>query len=43
MQWPEWIFGAFVPVGAVFLTVRFIQVLIREIKSNGEEDKKEVL
>ncbi len=43
MQWPEWIFGAFVPVGAFFLTVRFIQVLIREIKSNGEEDKKEVL
>lgn len=43
MQWPEWIFGAFVPIGAFFLTVRFIQVLIKEIKSNGEEDKKEVL
>lgn len=29
MQLPEWIFGAFVPVGALFVTVRFAQNLIR--------------
>lgn len=32
MQWPEWIFGSFVPIGAFFATVRFIQVLIEEIQ-----------
>jgi TRAP-type C4-dicarboxylate transport system permease small subunit len=25
LQWPEWIYGSFVPIGAFFLTVRFIQ------------------
>ncbi len=50
MQWPEWIFGSFVPIGAFFLTVRFIQVLIYEIKNkedyeikNKEDDVKEVV
>lgn len=41
MQWPEWIFGSFVPIGSFFLTVRFIQVFIEEIKAQ-EPDKKEV-
>lgn len=43
MQWPEWIFGAFVPVGAFFLTIRFIQVFIKEIKSKEDDVDKEVL
>lgn len=37
MQWPEWIFGSFVPIGALFATVRFAQVLVEEIRGNGEE------
>ncbi|MCP1111335.1 C4-dicarboxylate transporter DctQ subunit [Lachnospiraceae bacterium PF1-21] len=42
MQWPEWIFGSFVPIGAFFATIRFGEVLIKEIKSKpdvkGEEE-----
>lgn len=41
MQFPEWIFGSFVPIGAFFLTIRFIQVLITEIKSQPENEKEE--
>jgi len=41
MQWPEWIFGSFVPIGAFFATVRFAEVLVKEIKSKPEEVKKE--
>lgn len=37
MQWPEWIFGSFVPIGALFATVRFVQVLIEEIRETGEK------
>ena len=33
MQWPEWIYGSFVPIGAFFVVVRFIQVLIEEVKA----------
>lgn len=32
MQWPEWIFGSFVPIGALFAMIRFLQVLIEEVK-----------
>ena len=42
MQWPEWIFGSFVPIGAFFLTLRFIQVLIAEIKTKPESGEEEV-
>lgn len=37
MQQPEWIFGSFVPIGALFATVRFVQVLIEEIRGTGEK------
>lgn len=33
MQWPEWVFGSFVPIGAFFVIVRFVQALIEEVKS----------
>ncbi len=33
MQWPEWIFGALVPFGAFFVTVRFLQLLIKTFKA----------
>ena len=32
MQWPEWVFGAFVPFGAFFVTVRFLQLLVGTLK-----------
>jgi C4-dicarboxylate transporter DctQ subunit len=35
MQWPEWIFGAFVPFGAFFVTLRFAHTLIRVVR--GED------
>lgn len=41
MQWPEWIFGSFVPVGAFFVVVRFVQCLIEEWKSNPEEEARQ--
>jgi len=40
MQWPEWIFGSFVPLGAFFATIRFLQKLINEIKSKPEGHDK---
>ena len=39
MQWPEWIFGSFVPIGALFVLIRFIQLTVNAVK---EEPKKEV-
>ena len=39
MQWPEWIYGSFVPIGAFFVVVRFGQALIEEIKGNEEVEK----
>lgn len=35
MQWPEWIFGAFVPVGSLFVLLRFGQLFWREITGKG--------
>lgn len=32
MQWPEWIFGAFVPFGSFFVTIRFIQLFVEAIR-----------
>lgn len=37
MQWPEWIFGSFVPIGAFFVLVRFIQCLIEEFRKHPKE------
>ena len=39
MQWPEWIFGSFVPIGSLFVLIRFIQLTVNAVK---EEPKKEV-
>ena len=39
MQWPEWIFGSFVPLGAFFITVEFLFLLIDTV-SNKEGDAK---
>ena len=36
MQWPEWIFGAFVPFGAFFITLEFLFLLINVLKGDEE-------
>ena len=33
MQWPEWIYGCFVPFGAIFMTIRFAQITLEEIRT----------
>lgn len=35
MQWPEWIYGLFVPIGAAFAMIAFLDVVIKTVK--GEE------
>ena len=46
MQWPEWIYGSFVPIGAAFSMVAFIEGIINMYKEypefdddNGKESK----
>ena len=39
MQWPEWIFGSFVPLGAFFITLEFLFMLIDTI-AGKEGDAK---
>ena len=39
MQWPEWIFGSFVPIGAFFITVEFLFMLIDTISSKEGDAK----
>ena len=39
MQWPEWIYGCFVPFGAFFMTLRFAQVTLEEIRTPAEKVK----
>jgi C4-dicarboxylate transporter DctQ subunit len=41
MQWPEWIYGLFVPFGAVFMTIRFAQVTIEEIRCPAEKTESD--
>ncbi len=39
VQIPEWIYGSFVPLGAFFLMIRFVEILIKAIR--GQEIAKE--
>ena len=39
MQWPEWIFGSFVPIGAFFITIEFLFMLIDTV-TGKEADAK---
>ena len=36
MQWPEWIYGTFIPFGAFFVTIRFAQAAVQEWKAPPE-------
>ena len=38
MQWPEWIFGAFVPLGAFFIAAEFLFLLLDTVA--GKEEAK---
>jgi C4-dicarboxylate transporter DctQ subunit len=39
MNWPEWIFDAFVPIGGVAITIRFLQMAILELKKDGGDEE----
>jgi len=38
MQWPEWIYGSFVPVGAAFSMIAFIEGIINMYKEMPPAD-----
>lgn len=40
MQWPEWIFGSFVPIGAVFVMMEFFILLVETIKEDPHHPMK---
>ena len=39
MQWPEWIFGSFVPIGAFFITAEFLFMFLDTISGKGGDAK----
>ena len=39
MQWPEWVYGTFIPFGAFFITIRFAQAAIEEWRAPLCENK----
>ena len=40
MQWPEWIYGSFVPIGAAFATMAFLQGIFDMAKTLKEKEDK---
>lgn len=38
LGWPEWVFGTFVPIGAIFLLIRFIEAGIKNFKDSGNKE-----
>ena len=41
MQWPEWVYGCFVPFGAAFMTLRFAQITLEEIRTPADQVKSD--
>lgn len=37
MQWPEWMFGMFVPISGAVLAVRYIQLFVVTLLKREEE------
>lgn len=37
LGWPEWIFGSFIPIGGIFLLIRFVQSGIERFKEEEVE------
>ena len=33
LQWPEWIYGSFIPIGATFIGIRYIQSVFQALRS----------
>ena len=42
MQWPEWIYATFVPFGAFFITIRFAQAALQELRAPSHTEDEEV-
>ena len=40
IQWPEWIFGTFIPFGSLFVTIRFAQATWNEARQKKEETER---
>lgn len=40
MQWPEWIYGSFVPIGAAFAMLAFLQTMVQMYKDYQAEEGK---
>ena len=40
MQWPEWIYGSFVPIGAAFAMLAFLQTMVQMYKGYQAEEGK---
>lgn len=40
MQWPEWIYGSFVPIGAAFAAIAFFQTMLVMCKEYKEQEGK---
>lgn len=38
MQWPEWIYGSFVPVGAAFAMIAFLQTMVEMYREYHEKE-----
>lgn len=36
MGWPEWIFGIMVPISGVILIIRYVELIIKEVKGGNE-------
>jgi C4-dicarboxylate transporter DctQ subunit len=41
MQWPEWVYGCFVPFGAAFMTLRFAQATLEELRTPADKVKSD--
>lgn len=42
LQWPSWVFGIFLPIGAVFIVIRFLQAALDDFKmASGRLDEEE--
>jgi len=39
LGWPEWIFGTFVPIGGIFIAIRYIQVAVNAFRKEKEGAK----
>lgn len=39
MQWPEWVYGLFVPFGAFFITIRFAQATFQQWKAPAADEQ----